>query len=80
MSVSATYRKNIEKKVGLSIQEIRNSFMHELMAQTEKRNGKEITVKSYFPLVGRGNVNRKLISHKQVEKIVDSFFKFMKIK
>jgi len=56
--------KNIEKKVGLSLKEIREKSPGELRRYIEKKNGRIITI--------RGNVSiENLITREEINKQVD---------
>ncbi len=62
----------IEKEVGKSISEIRNTPVDKMRADVESRLGRPLAYKSYYPLVGRGNVLRdRVVPHEKVEVRLD---------
>mgnify|MGYP000113762033 CR=1 FL=1 len=67
--------KNTEKKVGLSIEKIREYSPSELRQYLEEKNKKELLFLSEFPNVGRGNIlrdqpaSRKLINE-EIDRIL----------
>ena len=64
--------KNIEKKVGLSIEEIDRKNPVELSEYFYSKIGKKVSFSSEFPFIGRGNVLRDhLISSEQLDKQID---------
>lgn len=50
--------KNISKKTGLTINEIKNMTPREQKIYLEKKNNKKIHFTSRFPFIGRGNILR----------------------
>jgi hypothetical protein len=58
----------IESSTGRTLEELRRTPIDEQRAAAEKKNGKRLTVRSYFPFIGRGNIlHDRLVTHEQAE-------------
>jgi hypothetical protein len=58
----------IERSTGKSIDYLRRTPIDEQRESAEQKNGKPLTFKSYFPLIGRGNVlHDRLVTHAEAE-------------
>ena len=67
-----TIEKNVEKVVGLSVEEIRKFSPSELRRYLEKKNKKKFHFTSEFPVIGRGNVLRdNIITSEEINKEID---------
>ena len=67
--------KYIEKKTGQTISEIREEPLDVKRARVEKLKGKSLKIRSEFPWIGRGNVNREFLTdsdtiNKEVDKLL----------
>ena len=64
--------KNVEKVVGLPVEEIRNYSPGALRRYLEKRNKKKLFFTTEFPVIGRGNVLRdSIITSEKINKEID---------
>jgi hypothetical protein len=64
--------KNIEAKVGLSIDDIKSKTPGELRAYFRKKSGKQLKFPSRFPAIGRGNVLRDSVkTTKEIDEEID---------
>ena len=67
--------KNAEKRVGLSVEDIRRYTPDELRCHLEKKNKKKLSFTTEFPVIGRGNVLRDSIAtseeiNREIDKIL----------
>lgn len=72
--------KRLEKTVEAVLQEpaatIRSRTLWEQRRIVEKRHKAPLSMASYFPFIGRGNVLRnRLVSHEEVENMLDAALK-----
>ncbi|MFO8056722.1 MAG: hypothetical protein R6V10_05455 [bacterium] len=59
----------LEKEMGKSIEEIRNAPVDKMRAEVESSLGRVLSYKSYYPLIGRGNILRdRIVTHDIVEE------------
>ena len=64
--------KNIEKKLGLSIEEVHLLNPIEISQKIEQNTGRSLSFSSEFPYIGRGNILRDgLFEHKQINNDID---------
>ena len=64
--------KNVEKLVGLSVEDIRKYSPGELRRFLEIRNKKKLSFTTEFPVIGRGNVLRDgIITSEEINKDID---------
>jgi hypothetical protein len=76
MTMYDSFIKNIEKKSGLSISEIREKDPCELRKYFEKKFGTKTRFVSEFPFIGRGNVLRDgIIDSDQINEEIDKLLK-----
>lgn len=67
--------ERIEKKIGMSTQEIREISPGKLREKFAQKAHKAITIVSRFPVIGRGNVLRdQLMSRESIESSLDKIF------
>ena len=67
---------DIEKRVGMTAEEMRRATLDELREAAEKKLGHRLTYRVRWPLVGRGNILRdRILSHEDVERILDAALK-----
>ena len=71
-TVKEKFEKTIERWGKRSIEEIRNETIDETRKKLEQK-GESTNVYSEFPFIGRGTVQRDVISHRDVEKELDKF-------
>jgi len=72
VELSIEVAKIIEKKVGLSIDEIREMSPTDFSNFIKQKKHKKLSFSSEFPFIGRGNVLRKgIISSDEINKEVD---------
>ena len=58
----------VERSTGKSIEYLRETPIDEQRLAVEAVHGKRLVFKSYFPLIGRGNVlHNRLITHDEAE-------------
>lgn len=63
---------NVAKKTGLTAAEIKSKSPEEIREYFTRKTGKQFTITSEFPFIGRGNVLRDSIaSSKRINKDVD---------
>lgn len=67
--------KQIEKKIGMKIEEIRNIGPDEFKKIQSRKKNKNLTFSSEFPFIGRGNVLRNSLKttddiNKDIDKIL----------
>ena len=60
-----TVINHAERKIGLSVTDIRKYTPDEIREHLEKKNGKKLNFVSEFPTIGRGNVLRDGIVTKE---------------
>lgn len=59
----------LEQEIGKSIEEIRNLPVDEMREKIESSIGRPLNYKSYYPIIGRGNILRdRLVTHDRVEE------------
>lgn len=54
------FEENVERSVGLTMEQIRATPLSELRMMAEKKLGRRLSLRSYWPFIGRGNVMRDL--------------------
>jgi len=68
--------KNISKKIGLSVSEVRRKNPVEIASVLEKKHNKQLTFSSEFPFIGRGNVLRDgVVTSDQINQDIDRILK-----
>lgn len=67
--------KGIERKTGQPLEKILDEPLDVKRARVEKLKGKSLKIRSEFPWIGRGNVNREFLTdsdtiNKEVDKLL----------
>ena len=64
-----SFERAIEMATGESIDRLRRTPLDERRHALEQARGEPLCVRSYFPLIGRGNVMRdRVVPHEDVEE------------
>lgn len=72
MQLSTKLEQVIARKVGLSIEQLRQTNPVDIAKRIEQRTHKKLTFSSQFPFIGRGNVLRDgVITSDQINKDID---------
>lgn len=63
------FERAVELATGESIENLRSTPVDELRTKVERKRGRPLRFKSYFPFIGRGNVLRsRVVPHDRVEE------------
>jgi hypothetical protein len=66
-----TIKSIVNSELSLIPSEVSKMSLPELRTYIEHKNGKKMKIKSFFPLIGRGNVlGDKILSHEKVEELL----------
>lgn len=72
MQLSSQLEKVIARKVGLSIEQLRQANPVDIAKRIEQRTHKKLSFSSQFPFIGRGNVLRDgVMTTEQINKDID---------
>lgn len=68
--------QNAAKKVGMTLENLRNASVDEIRREIETKNKKSLSFTSEFPVIGRGNVLRdRLLTTSQIDAEIDKILK-----
>lgn len=72
MKLSIELEQAISRKVGLSIEQLRQTNPVEIAKHIEQKKHKKLSFSSQFPFIGRGNVLRDgVMTSEQINKDID---------
>jgi len=73
--IKTNLERAIENQLGEPIDLIRQTPIDERRKIVEKKHGKRMQFRSYFPLVGRNVLHGKILTHEEVEASLDKALK-----